>query len=26
MNTLAIDVNPRAIEVDTNEQELIVTL
>ncbi len=26
MNTLAIDVNPRAIEVDTNEQDLIVTL
>jgi hypothetical protein len=26
MNTLAIDVNPRAIQVDTNDQELIVTL
>ncbi len=26
MNTLAIDVNPRAIEVETNDQELIVTL
>jgi hypothetical protein len=26
MNTLAIDVNPRAIGVDTNEQDLIVTL
>ena len=26
MSTLAIDVNPRAIQVDTTEQELIVTL
>lgn len=26
MNTLALDVNPRAIQVDTNDQELIVML
>jgi hypothetical protein len=26
MNTLAIDVKPRATQVDTNDQELIVTL